>query len=73
MQARRGEASSMKDSGAPEPGDLVVALYDEERDIACTGLVVECRGIECRILWGSESSPLGWWPRISLRIVHEAR
>ena len=31
----------MKDSGAPSIGDLVVALYDEERDISCVGLVTE--------------------------------
>jgi len=63
----------MKDSGAPEPGDLVVALYDEERDITCIGLVLACRGIECRILWGSESHPLGWWARSALKVIHETR
>jgi len=59
----------MKDSGAPSIGDLVVALYDEERDISCVGLVTETKGIECKILWSSDSDPIGWWPRISLKVV----
>jgi len=59
----------MKDSGAPSIGDLVVALYDEERDISCVGLVTETKGIECKILWSSDSNPIGWWPRISLKVV----
>ena len=69
----------MKASGAPAVGDLVIALYDEERDITCTGLVVECRGrqnlghVECRVLWGSESHPLGWWAQSALRVIHETR
>jgi hypothetical protein len=50
----------MKDSGAPSIGDLVVALYDEERDISCVGLVTETKGIECKILWSSDSDPIGW-------------
>ena len=59
----------MKDSGAPSIGDLVVALYDEERDISCVGLVTETKGIECKILWSSENNPIGWWPRISLKVI----
>ena len=59
----------MKDSGAPSIGDLVVALYDEERDISCVGLVTETKGIECKIRWLSESNPIGWWPRISLKVI----
>ena len=59
----------MKDSGAPSIGDLVVALYDEERDISCVGLVTETKGIECKIQWSSESNPIGWWPRTSLKVV----
>ena len=61
----------MKDSGAPEVGDLVAALYDEERGITCTGLVVECADRKCRVLWGSESHPLGLWPNNSLKVIHE--
>ena len=59
----------MKDSGAPSFGDLVVAFYDEERDISCVGLVMETKGIECKVLWSSESNPIGWWPRQSLKVV----
>ena len=59
----------MKDSGAPSIGDLVVALYDEERDISCVGLVTETKGIECKVLWSSDSDPIGWWPRRSLKVV----
>ena len=59
----------MKDSGAPSIGDLVVALYDEQRDISCVGLVMETKGLECRVLWSSESDPIGWWPRRGLKVV----
>ena len=55
----------MKDSGAPSTGDLVVALYDEQRDISCVGLVMETRGIECRVQWVSENNPIGW-----LSLIH---
>jgi len=59
----------MKDSGAPSIGDLVVALYDEQRDISCVGLVMETKGIECKILWSSENNPVGWWQRSKLKVV----
>jgi hypothetical protein len=59
----------VKDSGAPSIGDLVVALYDEERDISCVGLVTETKGIECKVQWSSESNPIGWWPRQSLKVI----
>jgi hypothetical protein len=59
----------MKASGAPSIGDLVVARYDEQRDIFCVGLVMETRGIECKILWSSESSPIGWWSRAKLKVI----
>tara|TARA_R110000824_G_scaffold137783_7_gene302484 strand:+ start:624 stop:848 length:225 start_codon:yes stop_codon:yes gene_type:complete len=62
----------MKDSGAPSIGDLVVALYDEQRDIFCVGLVMETKGIECKVLWSSESNPTGWWPRQNLKVVSPA-
>jgi hypothetical protein len=59
----------VRDSGAPSIGDLVVALYDEQRDIFCVGLVMETKGIECKVLWSSESNPIGWWPRQSLKVI----
>ena len=59
----------MKDSGAPSIGDLVVALYDVERGLSCAGLVIEARGIECKVLWSSENHPIGWWSRSALKVV----
>jgi hypothetical protein len=59
----------MKNSGAPSVGDLVIALLDEQRDISCVGLVTETKGIECKILWSSENNPIGWWPRMQLKVV----
>ena len=59
----------MKDSGAPSIGDLVVALYDEERDISCVGLVTETKGIECNVRWLSASYPIGWWQRSALKVI----
>jgi hypothetical protein len=59
----------VKDSGAPSIGDLVIALYDELRDISCVGLVMETKGIECKVLWSSESNPVGWWQRSKLKVI----
>tara|TARA_R110000787_G_scaffold282906_1_gene395159 strand:- start:72 stop:260 length:189 start_codon:yes stop_codon:yes gene_type:complete len=59
----------MKSSGAPSIGDLVAAFYDVERNISCVGLVTETKGIECKILWSSESNPIGWWQRSKLKVV----
>ena len=58
----------MKDSGAPSIGDLVVALYDEERDISCVGLVTETKGIECKVLWSVEGVA-AWWSRTNLKVI----
>ncbi len=62
----------MKDSGAPSVGDLVVALYDEERDIYCVGLVTDHKGLECKILWSSENNPVGVRQRSKLQVVSAA-
>ena len=62
----------MKDSGAPSIGDLVVALYDEERDISCVGLVTETIGISCKVLWSSENNAIGWWQRSKLKVISPA-
>ena len=59
----------MKDSGAPSIGDLVVALLDVKRDISCVGLVMETKGIECKVLWSAENNPAGWWSRSELKVV----
>lgn len=62
----------MNSSRSPSIGDLVVALLDEQRGTKCIGLVLDCRGVECRIKWGSRSDPIGWWRRDQLRVVHVA-
>lgn len=62
----------MKSSGAPSIGDIVIALYDEERGVTCVGLVMETKGIECKVLWSSENNPIGWWPRQSLKVIGAA-
>jgi len=59
----------VKHSGAPSIGDIVIALYDEERDISCVGLVTETKGIECKILWSSENNVIGWWQRSKLKVI----
>ena len=63
----------MKGSGPPEVGELVVSTHDEERGIECTGLVLEVRGQNCKILWHSESVPVGWWKRWQLKVISEVK
>ena len=63
----------MKDSGAPEVGDLIVHLHDERRDIFCPGLVVECRGNECLIIWANKNAGKGWFQRVGLKVISENR
>jgi len=62
----------MKNSDDPGIGDLVVAFYDEERDISCVGLVTETKGIECKVQWSSENNPVGWWQYSKLKVVSTA-
>ena len=59
----------MKDSGAPEVGDLVYHNHDISRKIPCPGLVIGTRGVECLVLWSSESAPQCWHKRNTLKIV----
>jgi len=54
-------------------GDLVFALYDEQRGIQCIGLVLEVRSASAKIIWSSESSPIGWWREDQLRVISESR
>ena len=67
-------------------GDLVVALYDEQREIKCIGLVLETQIAEIRryssplaqakdvkVMWSSEHSPTGWWREDQLRVVNEGK
>lgn len=62
----------MKASGAPEAGDLVTAKEDVRRELLCVGIVIECRGTECNVLWGSRSNPIGWWRRRNLIVINES-
>jgi len=50
----------MKCSAAPEIGDIVQHKQDLARNIQCFGTVVKTRGIECLVMWSSESIPLSW-------------
>jgi hypothetical protein len=63
----------MKGSATPLVGDLVVSTHDEERGIECTGLVLEVKGQNCKILWHSESVPVGWWKRWQLKVISEVK
>ena len=54
-------------------GDLVVALYDEQRGIQCVGLVLEERRDGVKIMWSSEHSPIGWWEKHQVRVISESR
>ena len=50
-----------------QPDDLVVAIQDELRGIDCVGIVVKISKSQAYIIWGSESSPEGWWHFRQLR------
>tara|TARA_Y100000588_G_C13405527_1_gene565102 strand:+ start:315 stop:524 length:210 start_codon:yes stop_codon:yes gene_type:complete len=66
-------------------GDLVFALYDEQRGMKCIGLVLETRRAEVRkysktdtqidikVMWSSPHSPIGWWREDQLRLASESR
>jgi len=49
-------------------GDLVYAKQDLKNGFQVIGLILECRNMhtvhpppECKILWNSETNPVGWW------------
>ena len=42
-------------------GDLVRAKEDISRNIDCIGIIVECAHHEKKIMWSSETFPVGWW------------
>ena len=54
-------------------GDLVFALYDEQRGIQCVGLVLEVERREVKVMWSSKHSPAGWWKDHQLRVISEGR
>jgi hypothetical protein len=61
----------MKNSGAPEVGDIVKHKLDITNNIECVGTIVETRGIECLVMWSSESIPLSWHDRDKLVVINE--
>ena len=63
----------MKDSGAPDIGDLIVHKLDVQRGISCPGLVVKCRGSECFVAWAEKAASPGWWKRNELVVISESR
>ena len=71
----------MKPSGAPEAGDLVRPKKGtvQERYIENyknwwhTGLIIDCRGIECCVLWNAGPQSHSWWPRDKLEVINESR
>jgi hypothetical protein len=61
----------MKNSGAPDIGDIVQHKQDLANNIKCVGTIIKTRGIECLVMWGSESIPLSWHDRDKLVIINE--
>tara|TARA_B100000941_G_C28336762_1_gene464565 strand:+ start:24 stop:224 length:201 start_codon:yes stop_codon:yes gene_type:complete len=65
----------VKPSGAPEEGDLV------KHESFGTGLVIESRGIECKVMWGEwglfihkdADSWSEWCRRSQLEVISEAQ
>ena len=66
-----------------KPGDLVHSHEDARRGLWCVGIVTETRAGDpydgadersyARVLWGSESNPMGWWLFKELEVVSESR
>lgn len=58
-------------------GDLVVSKYDVDRGLDCIGLIIETGRedppyVACKVLWSSESHPIGWWTQSQLRRINES-
>jgi len=62
----------VKPSGAPDVGDLVMPKDKNHANYPNTGIVIECRGIECWVLW-SPSMQFHWWQRNKLEVIGESR
>ena len=37
------------------------------------GVIVDCRGIECCVLWNEGPQSHSWWPRNKLEVINESR
>jgi len=59
----------------PKVGDMVIATLDKVRfyPIQFPGLVLECKGKDCLVLWSTESMPVGWFRADHLEVVNESR
>ena len=57
----------MKPSGAPETGDLVLSINNT------IGLIIECRGIECLVMWSDLNQSQSWYQRSKLEVISEIR
>ena len=61
----------MKPSGAPDVGDLVQATGIGGTHVYPTpGIILECRGIECLVMWAGPMEG-NWWPRKQLKVISE--
>ena len=60
---------------APKVGDMVIAIVDKVRFYPeqFPGLVLECNGTDCLILWSTDSMPVGWFRADQLEVVNESR
>jgi hypothetical protein len=63
----------VKPSGAPETGDLVQLKKNpwKYKGWWKTGLIIECRGIKCCVLWNAGPQNHTWWPRTKLEVINE--
>lgn len=59
----------------PKVGDMVIATLDKVRfyPVQFPGIVLECKGTDCLILWSTESMPIGWFRADQLEVVNESR
>lgn len=63
----------MKSDSVPKVGDMVIATLDKARfyPMQFPGIVLECNGRDCLILWSTESMPIGWFRADQLEVVNE--
>ena len=67
------EGSSAANCGAwlVKVGDLVYAKQDLKNGFQVIGLVLEFKYNSCKVLWNSETNPIGWWKIWHLQLVIE--
>ena len=57
----------MKPSGAPDTGDLVLAITSFNHTCPMPGIILECYGVECFVLWANNTRD--WRRRVLLRVI----